>query len=105
MSIIEATLYFTFPWNSEICDIGSYVDVDTATGEFNGEQAFNDMLRLTETETACSDGCYLQVVADHRFEVENKVGSLTFRVLDLDGLRCLAAGMEPEPDGRVRFLR
>ncbi len=88
MSAIDAMLYFTF---REGCDVGSPVVVDTATGEFDGEQAWEDMARLTEDDPAGPEGYYLQV-GELRFEVARAVGSnLRFRALDLNGLQGVAA--------------
>lgn len=69
-STIKASLYFTF---REGCDVGSWVVVNLPAGEFDGEQAFDDMLRLTEEDHALPEGEYLQV-AEHRFEVEREQG-------------------------------
>ncbi len=93
MSAIDARLYFTF---REGCDVGSGVVVDTATGKFDGEQAFDDMLSLTEDDTAGPERQYLQV-GEHRFEVEREPG-FKFRVIDLDGLQRVAVAMEPESE-------
>ena len=94
MSAIDAMLYFT---SRESCDVGSHVVVETATGEFNGERAFDDMASLTEDDPAGPDGQYLRV-GEHRFEVEQEMGSWKFRVIDLDGLQRVAAEMESEAE-------
>lgn len=97
MSAIDARLYFTF---REGCDVGGGVDVDVATGEFNGERAFDDMASLTEDDPAGPEGQYLQV-GEHRFEVERESG-WKFRVIDLDGLQRVAAEMELESEPERR---
>ncbi len=70
MSTIEATLYFTFS-EGDRCDIGSSVDVDVATSEFDGEQAYCDMASLIEDDPTRPEGQYLQV-GQHRFEVKER---------------------------------
>lgn len=97
MSAIDAMLYFT---SRESCDVGSHVVVETSTGEFNGERAFDDMASLTEDDPAGPEGQYLQV-GEHRFEVEREPG-WKFRVIDLDGLQRVAAEMEPESEPERR---
>lgn len=94
MSTMEATLYFTFS-EGDRCDIGSGVDVDVATGEFDGEQAYCDMASLTEDDPTCPEGQYLQV-GQHRFEVTHEIGSWKFRVISLDEFQRVAAEMKPK---------
>jgi len=93
MSAIDAMLYFT---SSEGCDVGSHVVVETATGEFNGERAFDDMASLNEDDPAGPDGQYLQV-GEHRFEVEREQ-DWKFKVMDLDGFQRVAAEMESDSE-------
>ncbi|MHB8951280.1 MAG: hypothetical protein ACYC4S_19850 [Rhodoferax sp.] len=95
MSAIDVKLYFTF---QEGCDVGSGVVVDTATGEFDEEQAFSDMCSLTENDPIPPEGQYLQV-GGCRFEVERvKAEGWKWRVADLEGFQRVIAEIRVYPE-------